>query len=48
MQCFLQNNNSYDLIVFFGGWGCDENQFTNLKDDRDVLVLYDYQIRGYV
>lgn len=43
MQYFLQNNNSYDLIIFFCGWGCDENQFTNLKDDKDVLILYDYQ-----
>lgn len=43
MQYFLQNNNSDELIVFFSGWGCDENQFTNLKDERDVLILYDYQ-----
>ena len=43
MQYFYQNNNSCDLIVFFAGWGCDENQFTNLHDQKDVLILYDYQ-----
>ena len=43
MQYFYQNNNSSDLILFFSGWGCDYNQFTNLDDDKDVLILYDYQ-----
>ncbi len=43
MQYFYQNNHSQDLIVFFSGWGCDENQFTNLHDNKDVLILYDYQ-----
>ena len=43
MQYFYQNNRSKDLIVFFAGWGCDENQFTNLHDRKDVLILYDYQ-----
>lgn len=43
MQCFYQNNNSRDLIVFFAGWGCDYNQFVNLHDKLDVLILYDYQ-----
>ena len=43
MQYFYQNNSSADLIVFFAGWGCDYNQFTNLKDRKDVLILYDYQ-----
>ena len=43
MQYFYTNNNSADLIVFFSGWGCDENQFTNLHDDKDVLILFDYQ-----
>ena len=43
MQYFYTNNNSADLIVFFAGWGCDENQFTNLHDEKDVLILYDYQ-----
>ena len=43
MQYFYLNNRSQDLIVFFSGWGCDENQFTNLHDKKDVLILYDYQ-----
>lgn len=43
MQYFYQNNNSSELIVFFSGWGCDFNQFTNLRDEKDVLILYDYQ-----
>lgn len=43
MQYFYQNKNSSDLIVFFAGWGCDYNQFENLHDQKDVLILYDYQ-----
>ena len=43
MQYFYQNHNSSDLIVFFAGWGCDYNQFANLHDKIDVLILYDYQ-----
>lgn len=43
MQHFHQNHNSSELIVFFAGWGCDYNQFTNLHDNKDVLILYDYQ-----
>lgn len=43
MQFFYQNNHSRDLIVFFAGWGCDYNQFANLHDKKDVLILYDYQ-----
>ena len=43
MQCFYHNNTSKELIVFFSGWGCDYNQFTNLHDHKDVVILYDYQ-----
>lgn len=43
MRYFYQDNNSPELIVFFSGWGCDYNQFTNLHDRKDVLILYDYQ-----
>ena len=43
MQYFFQNHQSSDLIVFFAGWGCDENQFVNLHDHKDILILYDYQ-----
>ena len=42
MQYFLKDNGSQDLIVFFAGWGCDENQFENLHDNKNVLILYDY------
>src|SRR5574344_582814 len=40
--CLLKHNAS-DLIIFFAGWGCDENQFANLQDKKDVLIVYDYQ-----
>ena len=43
MQYFFQDNHSHDLIAFFSGWGCDQNQFTNLHDSKDVLIIYDYQ-----
>ena len=43
MQYFYQDNHSNDLIVFFSGWGCDYNQFANLRDNKDVLILYNYQ-----
>ncbi len=43
MQYFFQDNGAKDLIVFFAGWGCDENQFVNLHDAKDVLILYDYK-----
>lgn len=43
MQYFFQNHNASELIVFFAGWGCDYNQFVNLHDKLDVLILYDYQ-----
>lgn len=31
------------MIIFFAGWGCDYNQFINLHDNKDILILYDYQ-----
>lgn len=43
MKHYFQDNGSDKLIVFFAGWGCDENQFVNLKDNDNVLILYDYQ-----
>jgi len=43
MQYFYQGHGSEDLIMFFSGWGCDENQFVNLHDKKNVLILYDYQ-----
>lgn len=43
MQYCLWDNHAEDLIVFFAGWGCDDNQFVNLHDRKNVLILYDYQ-----
>ena len=44
MKQFFQSHDSKDeLIVFFAGWGCDHNQFADMKDKKDVLILYDYQ-----
>lgn len=43
MQYLYLDNHSRDLIVFFSGWGCDYNQFANLHDRKNVLILYDYQ-----
>ena len=42
MRYYLKNNHSSHLIVFFSGWGCDENMFANLHDEADVLIVYDY------
>ncbi len=40
---FLINNNNSELIVFFGGWGCDPNQFKHLiSNTYDVLMIWDY------
>ena len=43
MRYSFYDHGSKDLIVFFAGWGCDDHQFTNLHDVKDVLILYDYQ-----
>ena len=42
MKTFLQKNNSKDLIIFFCGWGMDENPFSILKSNKDILYVYDY------
>lgn len=42
MQIYLRNNNSENLILFFCGWGMDENPFSMLKSDSDILFVYDY------
>lgn len=43
MKSYYINNKSSKLIVFFSGWGCDENQFQPMKDIlHDVLILFDY------
>lgn len=42
MKIYLQNNNSDKLILFFCGWGMDENPFSILKSNCDILYVYDY------
>ena len=44
MRTYLQNNNSDNLILFFCGWGMDENPFSILKNTSDVLYVYDYTV----
>ena len=44
MKTYLQNNNSDNLILFFCGWGMDENPFSILKNTSDVLYVYDYTV----
>lgn len=40
---WLQKNNNDKLIIFFNGWGMDENSVSHLNcGDYDVLVLFDY------
>lgn len=42
MKIYLRDNNSDNLILFFCGWGMDENPFSILKSDYDILFVYDY------
>ena len=42
MRSYLRNNNSENLIIFFCGWGMDENPFSLLKSSSDILFVYDY------
>jgi len=40
----LQKRNSTDLLLFFAGWGMDENPFLEyLPEDKDCLICYDYR-----
>lgn len=43
MKTYLETNNSENLIIFFCGWGMDENAFSVLENSSDVLYVYDYQ-----
>lgn len=41
---WLIKNNHKKLIIFFNGWGLDENIVSHLKaDNYDVLMFYDYE-----
>ncbi len=40
---WLNKKNNKKLIVFFNGWGMDENVVKHLKpEDYDVIMFYDY------
>lgn len=43
MKTYFLNNNSDKLILFFCGWGMDENPFSILKSKSDILYVYDYE-----
>lgn len=42
MKLKLINNSSTDLIIFLSGWGCDSNQFKEIKSQSDILICWDY------
>ena len=42
MKYELIKNNHKDLIVFLTGWGCDNRQFSFMKSEKDILIVYDY------
>jgi len=42
MKTKLLKNNSNELIVFLGGWGCDEYSYESMSSSRDVLICWDY------
>lgn len=48
MKSYLLNNNSKNLILFFCGWGMDENPFSVLKTGSDILFVYDYTEPDFV
>lgn len=40
---WLQKNNNKKVIIFFNGWGMDENPVKHLDcEDYDVVIIYDY------
>ena len=42
-EYWLNKKNNKDLIIFFSGWGMDQNPFKPLKcNDIDILMYYDY------
>ena len=42
MKLKLIKNSSEDLIIFLSGWGCDDNQFKDIKSQNDILICWDY------
>ncbi len=44
MKYTWARNKKKKLLVFFNGWGCDENPFKHLvSNNYDVLIFYDYR-----
>ena len=42
--CVLNKQNNPDLIIFFSGWGTDENMFKSVSPDNyDVIMFCDYR-----
>ena len=42
-EFWINKNNNKDLIIFFSGWGMDQNPFKPLKcNDIDILMYYGY------
>lgn len=42
MKTKLIENNNNNLIVFFTGWGCDDNQFKSFSSKDNLLLCWDY------
>lgn len=43
-KLWLYNNNAPALIIFFNGWGMDENIITHIAaEDLDILLIQDYK-----
>lgn len=39
----IQNENSQELILVFGGFASHPSHFTHLKSDKNVILVYDYE-----
>lgn len=42
-QVFIKKDNNPELILFFAGWGSDENLFNrDIKEEYDYMLCFDY------
>ncbi|EAI9961022.1 DUF452 family protein, partial [Campylobacter coli] len=39
----IQNENSQELILVFGGFASHPSHFSHLKSDKNVVLVYDYE-----
>ncbi|HEB7543332.1 TPA: DUF452 family protein, partial [Campylobacter coli] len=39
----IQNENSQELILVFGGFASHPSHFAHLKSDKNVVLVYDYE-----